>query len=85
MTGQASYTTRQGAYDLRKLRGKNLLIKPGRTRRYQLPPDAARTKTALLTLRDQIIAAILASVRSPRPGLNGPAIGTMRESTRPSA
>ena len=42
MTGQAGYTIRQAAYDLRKLRGKNLAVKPGTTRRYQVPPDAAR-------------------------------------------
>ena len=35
MNGPATYTTRQAAYDLRKLRGKNLIIKPGRSRRYQ--------------------------------------------------
>ena len=68
MTGQDSYTIRQAAYDLRKLRGKNLVVKPGRTRRYQVPPDAARTITALLTLRDHVIAPILAGVRSPRRG-----------------
>ena len=33
----AEYTTRQGAYDLRKLRGKQLVTKPGRSRRYQVP------------------------------------------------
>jgi len=64
----ADYTTRQGAYDLRKLRGKNLAVKPGRTRRYHIPPEAARTIAALLALRDQIIAPILAGVRSPRRG-----------------
>jgi len=62
------YTTRQGAYDLRKLRGKNFAVKPGRTRRYHIPPEAARTIAALLTLRDQVIAPILAGVRSPRRG-----------------
>jgi hypothetical protein len=66
------YTTRQAAYDLRKLRGKDLIIKPGRSRRYQVPPSAARTITALLTLRDHVIAPILAGVCSPRPG-RGPA------------
>ena len=68
MTGQAGYTIRQAAYDLRKLRGKNLIIKPGRTRRYQVPPDAARTIAALLTLRDHVIAPILAGIRAPRRG-----------------
>jgi len=68
MTGQAGYTTRQAAYDLRKLRGKNLVEKPSRSRRYQTSPQAARTIAALLTLRDQVIAPILAGVRSPRMG-----------------
>ena len=68
MTGHAGYTTRQAAYDLRKLRAKQLVDKPGRTRRYHVPPQAARTITALLTLRDQVIAPILAGVRSPRMG-----------------
>jgi len=68
MSGQAGYTTRQAAYDLRKLRGKNLAIKPGRSRRYHTPLEAARTIAALLALRDQVIAPILAGVRSPRMG-----------------
>ena len=68
MTGRTDYTIRQAAYDLRKLRGKQLIDKPGRTRRYQVPPNAGRTIAALLTLRDQVIAPILAGVRSPRMG-----------------
>ena len=36
MTGHTGYTIRQAAYDLRKLRGKELITKPGRTRRYHL-------------------------------------------------
>jgi hypothetical protein len=65
---EADYSTRQGAYDLRKLRGKQLITKPRRTRRYQIPGPAARTIATLLTLRDQVIAPILAGVRSPRRG-----------------
>lgn len=70
MTGQtqADYSVRQGAYDLRKLRGKGLVVKPGRTRRYHVPADAARTIAALLAVRDQVIAPILAGVRTPRRG-----------------
>jgi hypothetical protein len=67
-TSDADYTIRQAAYDLRKLRGKQLLDKPARTRRYQVPALAARTIAALLTLRDQVIAPILAGIRSPRMG-----------------
>jgi hypothetical protein len=68
ITGHDGYTTRQAAYDLRKLRGKQLVDKPGRTRRYHVPPAAARTISALLTLRDHVIAPILAGIRSPRMG-----------------
>jgi hypothetical protein len=70
MTGQTpeDYSVRQAAYDLRKLRGKQLLIKPRRTRRYHVPDTAARTITALLTLRDKVIAPIIAGIRTPRQG-----------------
>jgi hypothetical protein len=68
ITGQDGYTTRQAAYDLCKLRGKQLIAKPGRTRRYHVPPEAARTIAAMLALRDHVIAPILAGVRSPRTG-----------------
>ena len=66
--GHEGYTTRQAAYDLRKLRGKQLISKPGRTRRYHVPADSARVIAALLALRDHVIAPILAGVRSPRTG-----------------
>jgi hypothetical protein len=62
------YTTRQAAYDLRKLRGKNLVDRPGRSHRYHVPPQPARTITALLAVRDHVIGPILAGVRSPRMG-----------------
>jgi hypothetical protein len=68
MPGREGYTIRQAAYDLRKLRGKQLIDKPGRTRRYRVPPDGARTITALLTLRDHVIPPILAGVRRPPHG-----------------
>ena len=68
LTGQTTYTSRQAAYDLRKLRGKHLITKPGRSRRYHVPNTAARTIAALLALRDHVIAPILAGVRSPRMG-----------------
>ncbi|HZD72528.1 MAG TPA: hypothetical protein VE776_01325 [Actinomycetota bacterium] len=68
MAGQRGYTIRQAAYDLRKLRGKDLLVKPGRSHRYQVPPPAARTIATLLALRDQVIGPLLAGVRSPRLG-----------------
>jgi hypothetical protein len=70
MTGQTpeDYSVRQGAYDLRKLRGKQLAIKPGRTRRYHVPETAARTIIALLTIRDKVIAPLAAGIRTTRQG-----------------
>jgi hypothetical protein len=68
ITGQthATYNTRQAAYDLCKLRSKQLMTKPARTRRHYLPAPAART----ITLRNHVIAPILADVqiRRARPG-----------------
>jgi len=65
---QDEFTVRQAAYDLRKMRAKQLVVKPGRTRRYQVPGEAARTIAALLTLRDQVVAPIVAGIRRPGPG-----------------
>jgi hypothetical protein len=68
--GPDSYTVRQAAYDLRKLRAKHLVEKPGRTRRYHVPPDALRTITAITTIRDRVLAPLLGEVRKPRPVAN---------------
>ena len=52
----ADYGLRPAAYDLRKLRGKELVAKPGRTRRYVVPEPGLRTLTALVVLREQVAA-----------------------------
>jgi hypothetical protein len=59
------YTIRQAAYDLRKLRGKQLVVKPGRGHRYLVPAEAARTITGLVGLRDHVIEPVLAGIRKP--------------------
>lgn len=68
LTGDDDYTIRQAAYDLRKLRGHRLITKPGRGRRYHVPPAAARTMCALLALREHVIAPLIAGVRTPTRG-----------------
>jgi hypothetical protein len=68
ITTEGTYRTRQAAYDLRKLRGHNLVTKVDHTHRYHLPAPAARTIVAILTLRDQVISPIIAGVRVPRRG-----------------
>jgi hypothetical protein len=91
VTEHTDYTIRQAAYDLRKLHGTGPVSKPGRTRRYHLPPRTAGTiaallTAALLTLREQVIAPILAGVRSPPEGPHiGPPGPTSTATTRRSA
>jgi hypothetical protein len=65
MTGQRKddYSIRQAASDLRKLRAKHLVEKPGRSRGYLVPADAARTIAGLSVLRDQVLVPILAGLR----------------------
>ena len=65
---QRTYTRRQAAYDLKRLRGKQLISKVGSSRRYQVPPEGARTITTLLTLRDQVIKPVLSGTRLPKRG-----------------
>jgi hypothetical protein len=63
----AAATRRQAAYDLKRLRAKQLIRKIGSSRRYQVPPDAARTIAALLTLRDQVIKPLLGGLGARKP------------------
>jgi len=65
---ECDYTVRQAAYDLRKLRAKELVTKNGRSRRYTVPADAARTMTALLVLREHVLGPIMAGCRVPMRG-----------------
>ena len=68
MTGQsdAEYSPRHAAYDLKKLRGKQLITKMGRSRRYDLCPSSMRTVTALQIIRDHVIRPVLAGVGGTR-------------------
>lgn len=70
MTGQneEEYSTRQAAYDLRKLRGKELIVKVQKSHSYRVCKQGARIIAALCTLRDHVLAPILAGVKSPRNG-----------------
>lgn len=60
-----SYTARQAAYDLRKLRGKDLAGKIGNTRRYRPTPMGLRAMAALAVLRDKVIQPLLAASCHP--------------------
>jgi hypothetical protein len=67
-TTQSPYATRRAAYDLKKLRGKDLVRKLGNSRRYHVPPHAIRTIAALVILREKVLRPILAGVGKPRMG-----------------
>lgn len=66
------YATRSAAYDLAKLRGKELLHHAEHSRRYGADPAGVRTMCAYLVLRDKVIKPLLAGVIRPlgRPPKN---------------
>jgi hypothetical protein len=68
--GQAfrDYGVRQAAYDLKKLRAKQLVEKPGHARRYQVLDEGLRTITALVVLREHVLKPLLAAASRPSAG-----------------
>jgi len=68
------YQPRQAAYDLKKLRGKTLVSKIGKTRHYETPADGLRTLVALTLLRDKVLKPVLRNrnLQGPPPRSNDP-------------
>jgi hypothetical protein len=62
-----AYGPRQAAYDLKKLRGKQIVRRIGSTRRYEPIPSGLRAVTALLVLRDKAIKPLLAAAQEIAP------------------
>ena len=62
------YTSRQAAYDLKKLRGKGLIEKIKGTHRYLAPADGLRTIMAVVVLREKILKPLLTGTVSRRNG-----------------
>ena len=62
------YTPRQAAYDLKKLRGKNLVRKIDNSRRYEPVPEALQNMAALLILREKVLKPVLAGAGKPKRG-----------------
>lgn len=75
-TGQTSsqYGPRHAAYDLKKLRAKNMVQRVGRSRRYEATPSGLKAMAALVALRDHVIQPLLASTinRTPSRGAHNP-------------
>jgi len=60
-----AYSTRNAAYDLAKLVGKNLVHRIERSRRYEVHPAGVRTLCAYLVLREKVIKPLLAGIIRP--------------------
>lgn len=61
----ASYDARRAAYDLKKLRGKQLVGRIDRSHRYELLPDGVPTVAALVLLREKVLKPLLAAAADP--------------------
>ena len=62
----SAYGARRAAYDLKKLRGKKIVQRIGRTRRYEPVPKGLRAMAALVVLRNQAIKPLLAAAQGLR-------------------
>jgi len=62
----SQYGSRRAAYDLKKLRGKQIVCRIGKTARYETIPQGARAMAALLVLRDKAIKPLLAAAQQHR-------------------
>src|SRR5208283_3289905 len=67
----SAYGPRQAAYDLKKLRGKQIVRRIGSTRRYEPLPSGLRAITALLVLRNKAIKPLLAAAQQIAPNNGG--------------
>jgi hypothetical protein len=61
------YGPRHAGYDLKKLRGKQIVRRIGQTRRYEPLPTGLRAMTALLVLRNKAIKPLLAAAQPLHP------------------
>jgi len=74
---EASYGARRAAYDLKKLRGKQIVSRIGKTRRYEPIPGGLKAMTALLLLRNKVIKPLLAAAQELQPTLGAQNPGTL--------
>jgi hypothetical protein len=70
----SEYDPRRAAYDLKKLRAKNMVRRIGKSRRYEATPYGLKAIAALVTLRYQVIQPLLASTinQTPSRGTQNP-------------
>jgi hypothetical protein len=68
MSGEpdSEYGVRRAAYDIKKLRGKDMVRKIGASRRYEPLHQGLRALTALVVLRERVIRPLLAATTRPQ-------------------
>ena len=67
---ETQYAARQAAYDLLKLRYKQIVERAGKSRRYIAVTAGIRTVCALLTLREKVIKPLVAAAGKLALGAN---------------
>jgi hypothetical protein len=80
---ESEYGPRRAAYDLKKLRGKNIVRRVGRTRRYESLPKGLRAMAALVVLRNKASKPLLAAAQGllPSRGAQNPSTLDMHYDT----
>src|SRR5246127_5525939 len=63
---ESDYGPRRGAYDLKKLRAKNIVQRIAQTRRYESTASGLRAMVALVVLRNKAIKPLLAAAQRRR-------------------
>ena len=81
---ESEYGARRAAYDLKKLRGKQIVQRIGKTRRHESIPKGLRAIAALVLLRNKAIKPLLAAAQELRPsrGAQDPSARSMRITTQ---
>jgi len=64
---ESEYGPRRAAYDLKKLRGKQIVRRIDNTRRYEAIPQGLKAITALVVLRNKVIKPLLSAAQDLRP------------------
>ena len=65
---ESEYGPRRAAYDLKKLRGKQIVRRIDKTRRYEAIPKGLKAITALVVLRNKAIKPLLAAAQELKIG-----------------
>lgn len=72
ITGNIQYEARHASYDLKKLRGKELVARLDYSRRYQSTAYGLRSMTAFMVLRDKVLHPLLSATIKDKTVLRPP-------------